>query len=66
MAEYRRLASATLRGIAGILAFTCAFTAFGSLAVCLFTTPEAWFMVVFWAAMACVFGACSRWGRSRA
>ena len=58
--------SAVLRQIAGVTAGFCAFTTLGSLAVCFFTLPEAWPMVVLWACLTCIFAACSRWGRPTA
>jgi hypothetical protein len=44
-----------LRQIAGVLAGVCAFTTLGSLAVCLFSLPDAWPMVIVWACLTGVF-----------
>jgi hypothetical protein len=45
-----------VRFLAGALAVVCGWTAIGSLVVCLFTLPEAWFMVVLWAVLAWLLG----------
>lgn len=55
--------SILLRGLSGAAAGVCAFTAVGSLAVCLFTLPSAWPMVILWGGLASLCGAFARRGR---
>ena len=54
-----------LRVLAFFLAVVCAWTAIGSLVICLFTLPEAWFMVLLWAALAGLLGSFAVRGRRR-
>jgi hypothetical protein len=49
--------SPALRSLAQVLALVCSLTALGSLLVCLFARPEAWFMVIIWAGLAGVMAA---------
>ena len=50
--ERRQRRLIALRSLARVLAVVCSLTAVGSLLVCLFARPEAWFMVIIWAGLA--------------